>query len=70
MKVATPASLRGFERREIDVPHQLFGNVRGVVVAAAVGGAVSGEMFCGGEDVVGASPLAALEAENLRASDG
>ncbi len=61
---------RGFEGREIDVPHQLFGDVGGVVVAAAVGGAVSGEVFGGGEDVVGATPLAALEAEDLRASDG
>src|ERR1700684_4574657 len=61
---------RGFEGREVYVPEQFFGDVGGVVVAAPVGGAVSGEVFGGGEDVVGATPLAALEAEDLGASDG
>src|SRR6201992_1404093 len=60
----------GFEWRKVDVPHELFGDVGSVVIAAAVGGAGSGEMFGGGEDMVGTSPLAALEAEDLRAGEG
>src|SRR5215472_17342298 len=56
-----------FERRQVDVPHLFFGNVGGVVVAATVGGAVSGKVFGAGHDVVGQVRLCSLETENLRA---
>ena len=58
MKLADAGVARGVEGREIDVPHELFGNVGGVVVATAVGGAVAGEVLDAGEHVVGADRLA------------
>ena len=68
-EVAGALLFGGMERRKVDVAEELLGNVGGVVVAAALGCAVSGEMLDADEDGVGAK-LVALESANLRARHG
>ena len=56
----------GVEGREVDVPHLIFRDVGGVIVASAFGGAVSGEVLHAGENVFGRADVWALKAANLR----
>src|SRR5450631_4341198 len=51
----------GFEGRQVGIPHLFFGDVGGIVVAAAVGGAVTGEVFGTGQDAIEISRLSSLE---------
>ncbi len=61
---------RCFEWRQIYVPHQLFRNVRRVIVAPAICSAVPSEMFHTCQYVVRPADLWALEPEHLRAGHG
>src|SRR5215470_5198517 len=58
-----------FERDQIRVPHLFFGNVRGIVVAAAISSAVSCEVFCAGKYMVRCADLRSLESQHLSAGN-
>src|SRR5277367_4659318 len=56
----------GVKGRKVDVPHLVFGDIGGVVVASAFGCAISGEVLHAGENVFGRADIWALKAVDLR----
>src|SRR5262252_8375894 len=68
-KAAGASICGGFERDQVRVPHLLFGDVGGIVVATAVCRAVSGKVFCASEYMVRRADLWSLESQDLCSCD-